>query len=185
MTKIIVLGILILSISFSAFAEATGEGGGHPLESDFKARLEIILDQVAKMSDEAKEKLTFNYQSLLTMVKLEVITPLCAEARHLAVIHKENKLAWVFDENRRIIRLDCSSSEEVTEKWSKRFQAKDAFGDVFFLHEGIRAQAELNDDNYVYSSSYLDAYRVDEKQRSQRIFWLQNTRNNNCKIIWR
>ncbi|MGE3611820.1 MAG: hypothetical protein AB7I27_19685 [Bacteriovoracaceae bacterium] len=169
-----------LSCGSMTFA-GTGEGGGHSLEAAFKDKLDIIMENILLMSDAAKSKLNFNYQSLNAILKLEVLV-LCADNVQIEKLQKLNKLAYVFKENSREIRINCSEDAKTVANWQKRLSSTDYVDDIFFLHEGLRAQNILDDDNYEYSSSYTQAYKQNVVDEDDRIFRLLHTRNNDCSI---
>jgi hypothetical protein len=171
---------ILLALSFNAFAGA-GEGGGHPLESKVKDKLVSIMDDILVMSDSAKSKLKFDYQSLNTVVKLEVST-LCATNEQLPVLETNNKLAYVFKGNSRIIRLNCSSEQGIQDQWNKKLSSNDDVDFIFFIHEAIRAQNILDDDNYEFSSSYVEASRKNVVNQNEGLFKLMYTRNNDCSL---
>jgi hypothetical protein len=171
---------LLLTISLHAFA-GSGEGGGHPLEAKVKNKLLLLMDEISLMSDAAKAELNFNYKSLKTITKLEVLT-LCATDEQLPTLHTQNKLAYVFKSNSRIIRLDCSSDDKTLAEWDKKLNSVDEVDQIFFIHEALRAQNILDDDNYEYSSTYSEAARKNTIEQNGRLFRLLHTRNNDCSL---
>lgn len=172
--------LLFLSFTFKSFA-GVGEGGGHPLEAAFKDKLIGILDGIADMSPGAKKLLKFNYESLNVIALLE-ISVLCADDEQMETLNSYNKLAWVFKENSRQIRIDCSPSEDIQRRWNKRLSSDSYVDHIFFLHEGLRAQNELDDDNYLYSASYAEAYRKNIADEDEDLFRLMRTRNGGCSL---
>lgn len=179
MKKLVIL-ISTFCLCFNAWS-GVGEGGGHPLESAVKHKIEQIMTDIEYMSEDAKQKLNFNYLSLGVILQLE-LNVLCATEEQMETIQRENKLAWVFKENSREIRIDCSANEIVQQKWEKKLNSNSYVDDIFFLHEALRAQNILDDDNYAYSSSYVAAYKKNTADQSQDIFRLMRTRNNGCNL---
>lgn len=170
----------LVAASMNAWS-GVGEGGGHPLESSVKQKIESIVDDIEYMSPKAKELLKFNYFSLSAIVQLEM-NVLCANDEQMKTIKKENKLAWVFKDNSREIRIDCSADSIIQSKWNKKLNSGSYIDDIFFLHEALRAQNILDDDNYTFSSSYAAAYRQNQADENQDIFRLMRTRNNGCAL---
>ena len=156
-----------------------GEGGGHPLETAVKERIKRVVKENELMSEGSKKLLNFNYLSLSMVVELDM-NVLCASDEQMETLKFHNKLAWVFKENSREIRIDCT--DEKQDEWAEKLNSISYVDDIFFLHEALRSQNILDDDNYVYSSTYAAAYRKNLADENQSLFRLMRTRNNGCKL---
>ncbi|MBC75336.1 MAG: hypothetical protein CME64_04905 [Halobacteriovoraceae bacterium] len=171
--------IVIAALLGAKVFAGVGEGGGHPLETAVKERIKDVVTEIEYMSEDAKELLNFNYLSLAMVVELDM-NVLCASDEQMKTLKYHNKLAWVFKENSREIRVDCSVEKK--NEWNEKLNSISYVDDIFFLHEALRSQNILDDDNYVYSSTYAAAYKKNMADESRALFRLMRTRNNGCKV---
>jgi len=181
--KLIRLGwpLLLSVLALTTVLAGVGEGGGHDYEGRFKKKIETIIEDSLKMSKKARATLKFDLNSLAAITKLEMLV-LCADKTQIKTLQDLDKLAYVFAENSREIRLDCSKDRETGKKWEKLLTSEDVYQHIIFIHEALRVQNVLDDDNYVFSGSYIDAYHIDQQELDRYYFRLLHTRNNDCTI---
>ncbi len=169
--------VLIVSTCFpfsAAFAQGKaasqaqgpgGTGGGHWIESGFRAKAEEIFSAIDDMSDEGKKLLRFDPVELLTNLAVPGrFRPKCVEEGSVTqkFLRDRNNIAYVGAEGAQVneISLDCSKENEA--KWKELFKSEDEGDHLLFIHEGLRNNNinSESENDYRTSGSYLAARKV-------------------------
>lgn len=157
LNKFILTGLLtIISICGQAQAGGTSGGGGHEVEAGFKAKLILIANELSDYMPAAKAELKFDVYQLKSIVESHgLFQPKCATGATLDLMKSQSKQALVLNTNITIVNLDCT--EIMIPNWKALFASTLPGDSVFFLHEGLRSAGVEGENDYSYSSSYLNA----------------------------
>ncbi len=191
-----ILGIMILTFGLNAGAEK--RGGGHDIESGFKAMVVEEAQQQSLLPQQYRSKLKFNPH--IALATAYAVEPKCAVEAEMKVLQDKGKLAY-FNGGTTIL-LDCTGysgelekrnpsvklnqeqrKQKIRELWIEIFKRKSMKDRVLALHEVLRVGKVEGEDSYSGSGSIAAVNLLQRQDEAKMILRMLNASDNvGCRL---